>query len=144
VITTITVGDGPISVGVNPQTNRIYVSCYNGGAIWVLYDEDAGVEEFSLNPGELSLNITPNPFNRTTQFVLNIPAGNRGESLKFSIYNLSGRLVKKFSNINSTSYPITITWDGKADSGEDLSSGLYFGVLRIGNTGTQEKIIMIR
>jgi len=52
--------------------------------------------------------------------------------------------VKKFSNINSASYPITITWDGKADSGEDLSSGLYFGVLKCGNEEIQKKIIMIK
>jgi YVTN family beta-propeller protein len=144
VIATIGVGDRPEGVGVNPQTNRIYVGCYYNGTFWVLHDEGAGAEEFILNPDILSLNITPNPFNRTTCFVLNIPDNSRGKSIEFSIYNLSGRLVKKFSHISNTSCPVIISWDGKADSGKDLSSGLYFGVLKCGNDEIQKKMIMIR
>ena len=64
--------------------------------------------------------------------------------MEFSIYNVSGRLVKTFSNINSTSSQITLSWDGRSDSGELLSSGLYLGVYKCGNEEVQKKMIVIR
>ncbi len=143
-IATIGVGSSPYRIGVNPQTNRIYVSCPPDGTVWVLHDEGAGVEEFILNPQVLSLNVNPNPFNKSTNLILNIPADSKRENVEFLIYDVSGRMVKTFSNINSSSSPVTLTWDGKADSGEHLSSGLYFGVLSIGEKAVQKKMIMIR
>jgi YVTN family beta-propeller protein len=144
VIATIGVGDYPTGACFNPMTNRIYVSCYVDGTVWVLQDETSGIEESVLNTQILNLDINPNPFNKRAEIVLNIPAGNRGENIEFSIYNVSGRLVKTFSNINNSSSQITLSWDGKADSGENLSSGLYFGVLRIGDKEAQKKMIMIK
>jgi len=102
------------------------------------------VEEFILDPKKLSLNIKPNPFSKSAQFVLNIPADSRGENAGFSVYNVSGRRVKTFSLGGNSSSRITLTWDGKGDSGEILNSGIYFGVVRYGDEETQKKIIMIR
>jgi len=144
VIATIGVGYRPVDIATNSQNNMIYVSCYYDGTIWVLHDGGSGVEEIFDAPQMLSIDISLNPFNETTQLVLNIPADYRGEDAKFLIYNVSGRLVKKFSDINSTSSTITLSWDGKTDSGKDLSSGLYFGVLKYGEDEIQKKIIMIR
>ena len=36
VVATITVGSGPIGVGVNPTTNKIYVSNYGSGSVSVI------------------------------------------------------------------------------------------------------------
>jgi YVTN family beta-propeller protein len=134
----------PEGVAVNLQTNHIYVSCPEEGTIWELRYEPMGVEEFLNNPQILNLNISPNPFTKKTNIVFNIPAESRGKDAEFSIYNVSGRRVKIFSNINTGSSRIIIPWDGKGNSGEVLSSGLYFGVLRVGEKETSKKMIMIR
>jgi len=146
VIATCEVGSRAWGIGVNPRTNKVYVSCIYDGTVWVLHDEEAGVEEFTLNPEALSLNINPNPFNKTTQFVLSIPADSKGKSVEFSIYNVNGRMVKTFSHISISNYsnPVSFTWDGKGNSGNNLNSGIYFGILKVGENKVSKKIITIK
>jgi YVTN family beta-propeller protein len=131
-------------VAVNLQTSHIYVSCPLEGTIWELSYQPTGVEESFGNPQALNLNINPNPFNKITQLVLDIPSDSKGKNIDFSIYDISGRLVKTFSNMSTSSSQVIIQWDGTGNSGKVLSSGSYFGVLRIGEKETSKKIIMIK
>jgi len=145
VIATIGVGNEPWGVGVNPQTNRIYVSCPYDGTVWVLEDLTVGVEDSSHNPRVLSFTAYPNPFSNRTEFNFYLADDNRKGDVNFSIYDVGGRLVKSFSLVNKHSSSITISWDGRDNSGKKLSSGVYFGVLKAGdNKFSKRKMIMIQ
>ncbi len=144
VLDTLEVCSWPEHVAINLQTTHTYVSCPLKGTILELSYNSAGVEESLSNPQILNLKIDPNPFNKTTQLVLDVPANSREKNIEFSIYNLCGRQVKTFSNINTGSSRVIIPWDGKGNFGEGLSSGLYFGVLRAGDEEVNKKMIMIR
>ena len=145
VIATVGVGNEPWGVGVNPQTNRIYASCPYDGTVWVLEDLTGGVEDSSHNPRVLSFTAYPNPFSNRIEFNFYLADDNRKGDVNFSIYDVGGRLVKSFSLGNKHSSSITISWDGRDNSGKKLSSGVYFGVLKAGdNKFSKRKMIMIR
>jgi len=145
VIAAVGVGNEPWGVGVNPQTNRIYVSCPYDGTVWVLEDLTVGVEDSSHNPRVLSFTAYPNPFSNRTEFNFYLADDNRKGDVNFSIYDVGGRLVKSFSLVNKHSSSITISWDGRDNSGKKLSSGVYFGVLKAGdNKFSKRKMIMIQ
>lgn len=65
----------------------------------------------------------PNPFNPTTQIEFSIPeAGN----VTLKIYNSVGQLVKTLVNGNISEGYHQVTWDATDNSGNKLSSGVYF------------------
>ncbi len=142
VVSTIGVGDGPRYISVNPKTNKIYVSCYYDGTVWVLEDLTGGIEISPHEPSPLNFTVSPNPFSGSTEFVLNVPNG--AEEVSFSIYNVTGTLVKSFPIGSGSTSPITLSWDGEGDNGKKSASGVYIGVLKAGdNKPSQGKILLV-
>ena len=88
--------------------------------------------------------IYPNPFSDRTEIAFLFPANTEEKNARFSIYNVTGRLVRTFSLDGSRSTQTTITWDGKDNTGGDLSSGLYFGILKAGSRKISKSFILIR
>jgi flagellar hook assembly protein FlgD len=63
--------------------------------------------------------------------------------VSLKIYNVSGRLVKSFSLFTPHSSLIKgVSWDGKNDSGERVSSGVYFYELKVGNKFSKTKKLL--
>ncbi len=95
-------------------------------------------------------NIYPNPFNTRVEIKLQI-SDNRSQitevrkhtSLK--IYDLTGRLVKSFSLPTPYSLrPTVVSWDGRNNAGEKVTSGVYF--LRLETEGYREtgRLLLIK
>jgi Ca-activated chloride channel family protein len=84
------------------------------------------VEEELPATAAISLAAYPNPFSAEITFNLEIPADEYDENASLRIYNVSGQLVRI---INLSDYPeeeqITLTWDGKDGSGEEIDQGIY-------------------
>jgi len=55
-----------------------------------------------------------------------------------SIYNVSGRLIETLVNRKQEKGNYNVSWDGS-----ELSEGIYFFTVRIGNNVWTEKIIKI-
>ncbi len=74
--------------------------------------------------------IAPNPFNPATKisFVLNKDA-----MVQLNVYNIRGEKVRTLVQDNLPQSEYTLTWDGKNDAGQSVSSGAYFARLRIGS-----------
>jgi hypothetical protein len=69
----------------------------------------------------------PNPFNPSTTIVYYLPdVGYQPAEVEIVIYNLLGQKVRTL--VKEREYPgeHKVTWDGKDDKGNDLSSGIYF------------------
>jgi hypothetical protein len=88
----------------------------------------------SPNPQTYSLSPNyPNPFNPETEIVYSLPANKPRYSLRISIYDLQGRLVKILLDGARTAGDHRIRWNGTDVSGLPSPSGVY--VLRFQSEG---------
>ncbi len=83
----------------------------------------------------------PNPFNPTTTFRFSLP---QTASIKFSIYNLQGRLVRSlFDGIHEAGEQ-SIVWDATDDTGQKLSSGVYIYSLEMADQFQSGKVVLLK
>jgi hypothetical protein len=78
---------------------------------------------------ELAQNY-PNPFNPTTKIRIELP---ERTNVLFKIYDLLGKEVRTLVNEEKSAGIYTVTWDGRDDSGHDLSSGIYISRIVAGS-----------
>jgi len=94
---------------------------------------------FSLHPN------FPNPFNPSTSLRFDIPALSTGESIvEVNIFNAQGQKVKTLFKGILTPGTHEVTWNGVSDSGELVSSGTYFAVVRMENLVRTSKMLLIK
>ncbi len=75
-------------------------------------------------PARLSLEANyPNPFNPETTIPFAVPASS---SVRVSIYNVSGQLVRRLVDSDVAPGQHEITWDAKDENGTRVSTGVYF------------------
>ncbi|MCK5833127.1 T9SS type A sorting domain-containing protein [bacterium] len=90
----------------------------------------------NILPEEMTLiGCYPNPFNTTATILLTLPSE---KGVRLEVFDISGRRVNSFDREMSAGLN-RITWDGLADDGSQLPSGLY---LFRAATGVDEDIIM--
>lgn len=83
----------------------------------------------------------PNPFNPTTTFEF---ANSKNQEVSLKIYNVKGQLVKTLVNKKLNQGSHKITWNGKADSGKSVGSGVYFYRLKAGKFVETKKAILLK
>jgi flagellar hook assembly protein FlgD len=83
----------------------------------------------------------PNPFNPETLIQFDVP---ERSDLALSIYNLLGRKVKTLANDNFDAGSYSVRWNGLSDSGEMLSSGMYFYELHSSKFHSVKKMIFVK
>lgn len=102
------------------------------------------------NPSEFNLSQNyPNPFNQSTKidFLLEHPGFTR-----LMVYNLLGRKVRTLVEENLSSGYKSVLWDGKNDSGDNVSSGIYFYRIKVvsplsdgnGNFTETRKLLLLK
>jgi glycosidase len=82
----------------------------------------------------------PNPFNPSTILPLEL---NASSFVTLKIYDLLGREVATIVNGQLGAGFHSVTWDGTS-AGRDVSSGLYFAVMRAGSVHQVRKLMLIR
>ena len=93
-------------------------------------------------PTELTLSHNyPNPFNSSTTFTLTLAYR---AHVRITIYDALGRKVKiLFSDmLGQGTYPFR--WEGTADSGASVASGIYFYQAIVGSRSITKKMMLIR
>ena len=65
----------------------------------------------------------PNPFNPTTQIRFEMPSS---QLVKLSVFNVLGQKVKTLVNKQLSAGKYSFEWDGTNESGNLVSSGVYF------------------
>lgn len=83
----------------------------------------------------------PNPFNNNTKIDFYIPATC---NYVLTIYDVSGREVRKFSEENAAAGCHTIIWNGKSEQFKEISSGLYLYQLKTNEIVLTSKMIFIK
>ena len=83
----------------------------------------------------------PNPFNPSTTVSFYLP---RTERVVLTIYDVSGRVVRRLLN-EPVSYGRTdVDWDGRNDNGARVGSGVYFYRLQAGKHLSTRKLTVLK
>lgn len=88
------------------------------------------------------LSIYPNPFNSSTRIVINAPKALGHTKPEVHIYDVNGRIIKKFSL--SPENTTQIMWNGENDNGMIVPSGLYFVAIRFDREYVVKKVVFVR
>jgi hypothetical protein len=83
----------------------------------------------------------PNPFNPETKIEFSLPSRSL---VKGNIYDILGRKVKTLVDVELSAGRKVVTWDGKDDNGQDVTSGVYFFRLRAGEFVQTRKMVLLR
>ncbi|MCZ6701886.1 MAG: T9SS type A sorting domain-containing protein [Ignavibacteria bacterium] len=83
----------------------------------------------------------PNPFNPTTTIKYDLP---KPDNTKLIIYNILGQRVATLVNENQNAGYYKVVWDGKADRGYQVASGIYFYMLTTGDYKKVKKMVFLR
>jgi hypothetical protein len=78
----------------------------------------------SITPNEFQLNQNyPNPFNPQTTISYQLPVFSR---VTLKIYDTLGKDVRTLVNENKSAGYHSVMWDGRDNSGRQVTSGIYF------------------
>ena len=84
----------------------------------------------------------PNPFNPTTTINFSIPEG--GSNTELVVFNVKGQKVKSLINDVLPTDNYDVVWNGQDDTGNEVSSGLYFYKLTNGNFISTKKMMLMK
>lgn len=97
--------------------------------------ETAVPKEFSLSQNY------PNPFNPSTTISY---ALSQNAQVKLLVYNILGQKVKTLVDEYQAAGYKQVTWDGKNDQGQEVSSGIYFYKIEAGSFTKTAKMSMLK
>jgi len=107
-------------------------------------DQPVGVENQESTEIPLTFALEqnyPNPFNPSTVISYQIP---QNELVSLEIYNAIGERVSTLVNEMQNSGRYEVVWDGKNNSGNQLSSGIYLYRLTAGNYVKVMKMVLLK
>ncbi len=98
--------------------------------------------DISNIPTEFALSQNyPNPFNPATSIRYDIPVQS---PVTLNIYDGLGRLVKTLVNEEKDPGKYTVTWNGKNDGNESVSSGFYICKIKAGKFVNIKKMLLLK
>ena len=83
----------------------------------------------------------PNPFNPNTLLNYNLPDDCL---VNFTIYDMTGRIVKTLVNASQTAGFKSVEWNATNDGNESVSAGLYLYTIKAGEFSKTKKMILLR
>ena len=84
---------------------------------------------------------SPNPFNPTTVIAYNLP---RDSKVNLVIYNMLGQEIRTLVDGYQDAGFKSVTWDGRDNSGKQVSSGVYLYTLNSSDYTQSLKMILLR
>ena len=103
-----------------------------------------GCDQFDLV--DLSLRFAlqqnyPNPFNPSTRIRYELP---RRAEVSLRIFDQRGRLVRTLLEEEQGAGRKEVLWDGRAQNGARVASGIYFYRLKAGDALAQRKMTLVK
>jgi hypothetical protein len=98
--------------------------------------------DVSPHPGCIGLmDNYPNPFNPVTtiRFTLERPS-----TVRLTVHNTTGEKVRTLETAVRSPGEHAVVWDGRDDSGDSMSSGMYLYSLQTNDMSIQKKMLLIR
>jgi hypothetical protein len=130
-------GDGKDDLAIaNSSLNKI--------SIFMQADGSVDVDDNYLHslPQDFSLTQNyPNPFNLSTVIQFDLP---RRSNVEIKIYNILGKAIRDLVNEKLPTGQHNITWDGRDNSGNIVSSGMYFYSITTDNSEETKKMVLLK
>lgn len=86
----------------------------------------------------------PNPFNSSTAIHYQVPGAAGSIETTMTIYNILGQEVRKLVNNAMPPGQYTAVWDGRDESGNEVSSGHYLYLLTSGKHRMSKKMLLMK
>jgi PKD repeat protein len=83
----------------------------------------------------------PNPFNPSTTISYNL---RENSIVQIEIFNMKGQKVKTLANQSQTPGAKSVIWNGVDQTGQSVSSGIYFYKLKTDNLSQTKKMILLK
>ena len=108
-----------------------------------------GLDDWSSTPNDDEVNVPkptqlignhPNPFNPHTTISFH---NAKAEPVQIVIYNPKGQIVKTW-NLEATTGTHSLSWDGRDDSGNAVSSGVYYYRMQSGKYSSTRKMVLMK
>jgi hypothetical protein len=110
----IALGGGYLWFGTNNNTGWVYKV---DGVVGVA---EVPPREDPVQWGVVSMN--PNPFRSSTTVQIAAP----DDHIEVMVFDIMGRAVRRLFTGTPDETPMSLIWDGRTDSGQQVSSGVYF------------------
>ena len=109
---------------------------------WVGQKSDVKAIGVDGLPTDFALNQNyPNPFNPVTNFKFDLPVKSK---VSIQVFNVLGQTVKNLVDEEMDAGSYLVDWDGTADSGDKVSSGVYFYKMTAGDFTDTKKMMMLK
>lgn len=130
-----------LSIPGNSPSFLLIVSVNGSPASTYQIDPGSAVHEEQLPAWQTALlpNV-PNPFNPSTTLFFSLEKPSLKTEL--SIFNLKGQKIRTLLNGSLPEGKHSLVWDGKTDSGDAVSSGIYFVRLAADHKISTRKILL--
>ncbi len=129
---------GASRCAISSTDERIYIAGSTG--VWAMSLYPTAVDMMpAIGSGPIAY---PNPFNPKTILAFSL---SRSASATMEILDVQGRLVRRL--LEGGVRPVgaqSVSWDGKDDSGQMASSGLYLARLRAGSESSTSKLLFLK
>ncbi len=138
----ISSSNGELFLGINDD---YYYD--NEGMIrsWIWHNNNSATGQlgaFEKLPNTINLSQNyPNPFNAVTKIKYTLPKSGR---VKLLIFNSIGELIRTLENKYQRIGNYEISWNGRNDTGQLVSSGTYFYQLEIDDNIIIKKMILLK
>jgi hypothetical protein len=137
-------GSGSVNLNTNSLALKGAFFIISGGQLQLISDfEPVSVQNKEIvlpTAFEVKQNY-PNPFNPSTQISYALP---KAQYVEIVVYNLSGQVVKFLLSEHQNAGNYTVTWDGTSNSGNRLSSGIYYYRISAGEHQEIRKMTLIK
>lgn len=88
--------------------------------------------------------IMPNPFNPRTEIAISLSNSAASGPIRLEVFDLEGRLVRTIVDGTLTAGSHVQTWDGLADTGAPVQSGIYFAKLTTIEGISSDKLVLLK
>jgi hypothetical protein len=117
-----------------------------GEAVGIAGDEGEGMP---LPRAYALLQNFPNPFNPSTTIMVDIPEGasgngTQGVKTRVTVHSMRGHLVRTLLDGDRAPGRYTLSWDGRNDRGERVSSGVYLYRMEAGSFTSTRKMVVLK
>ena len=86
---------------------------------------------------------TPNPFNPETEIHVQFAEDPGARNILLRIFDVQGRLVRRLWSGVTGTREVAVRWNGSADSGAPVASGVYFARVDYAGTTSTAKLMLL-